>query len=217
MAVTDLPGPLSLPWLPVSGQLVSVWVSSCRPFVECTGRWRGGSVGVGVEDSRQSLWARALFSKLFTALHFTFPLAFDTLPVKIPLTVNSHSSLSSFHPMFFVLTPITHLLLLARFISLSFYFSPAALRFLSFFSCSCCSFHSLCLSHQCFSSFSFLNISPSNLTSHSLSQMVLPAERCSVSQTSSQVRPTECLPVRQLSMWTIIQTDFGLSLPVAEI
>lgn len=167
-------------------------------------------------DSRYGLRHTSLSSLLlFTSLlHWLLTPSRSKSP---SLLTPTHSSLSSFHPMFFVLTPITHLLLLARFISLSFYFSPAALRCLSFFSCTCCSFHSLCLSHQCFSGFSFLNISPSNLTSHSLSQMALPAERCSVSQTSSQVRPTECLPVRQLSMWTIIQTDFGLSLPVAEI
>ena len=39
-----LASPLSLPRLPVSGLLVSVWVSSCRLFVDSAGKRREGEV-----------------------------------------------------------------------------------------------------------------------------------------------------------------------------
>lgn len=50
LAVTDWPGPLSLPWLPVSGLLVSVWVSSCRLFVD-----REGEVWGWVSGGQQTV------------------------------------------------------------------------------------------------------------------------------------------------------------------
>lgn len=112
LAVTDWPGPLSLPWLPASGQLVSVWVSSYRPFVECTGRWRGGSVGVGVKRTADSCYGlgRSSLSSLLLFTSLLNWLLTHSRSKSPSLLTPTHSSLSSFYSLFFVLTSITHLI-----------------------------------------------------------------------------------------------------------
>lgn len=60
MVLTDCPPPPSPPWLPASGLLVSVWVSSCRLFVDSAGRLRGGGVGVGVKRTADSCYGLRL-------------------------------------------------------------------------------------------------------------------------------------------------------------
>ena len=145
MAAADWPGPLSLPWLPVSGLLVSVWVSSCRLFVDCAGRRRGGGVGVGVRRTADSCYGLGL-SSLSSSLLFTSPPALDALPSrsKSPLHDNTHTLLSVL--LFpFVLCPHSNRSLslpLALFI-LSFYFSTAALHCFPFLVCFCCQLYSL--------------------------------------------------------------------------
>lgn len=86
LAVTDWPAPSAVPWLPVSGLLVLVWVSSCRLFVDCTGRRRG--VGVDVRRTADSC-SRPGFSLLLSSSLrcycsssslFTSPPALNALP-----------------------------------------------------------------------------------------------------------------------------------------
>lgn len=117
LAGTDWPAPSAFTGWQVSGLFVSVWVSSCRLFVDCAGRQRGGGVRVGVRRTADSCYRLGLSSLssslllyLFTALHFTSPSALDALPSrsKSPLILTpTHSSLSSFCHLFFVLTPVT--------------------------------------------------------------------------------------------------------------
>lgn len=147
LAVTDWPAPLSLPWLPVSGPLVSVWVSSCRLFVDCTGRRRGGGVGVGVRRTADSCYGLGL-TKLFTALHFSTGFWRPPLPVEILLDDNSHTLLSVLLFPFVLCPHSNHSLSLpsALFISSSFYFSTAALHCFPFLRCFCCGFFSLFVS-----------------------------------------------------------------------
>lgn len=82
---------VSPPWLPVSGLPVSVWVSSCRLFVDCAGRLRGGGVGVGVKRTADSCYGlRLSFLISSVRLHLLAASAFSTctwcppLAVKIP-------------------------------------------------------------------------------------------------------------------------------------
>lgn len=133
------PPPSAFPGWRVSMLFVSVWVRSCRLFVDCAGRQRGGGVGGGCqEDSRQLLTARALFSKLFTvtvslnrsSVHFTIGSWCLPLPVKIPLDFNSHTLFFVLLFPFVLRAHASHSLSLplALFISLSFYFSAAAIH-----------------------------------------------------------------------------------------
>lgn len=110
-----LAGPLSLPWLPVSGLLVSVWVSSCRLFVDCAGRRRGGGVGVGVRRTADSCSGHELSSPLesrhcYSSSSQLFAELLHRPPPqsKSPSIITpTLSSLSSFSLLFFVLTPVT--------------------------------------------------------------------------------------------------------------
>lgn len=122
----------------------------------------------------------------------------------------THSSLSSFSLLFFVLTPITRSLPLAHFISLStFLFLHSSFARLSFL-------YLLLLQFSLpFLSFTSMFLPPYLPIRPDFSFTVTDGPS-SVSQANSQLRPTKCLPVRQLSLWTVIQTDFGLSLPVTE-
>lgn len=121
LAVTDWPAPSAFPWLPVSGLLVLVWVSSCRLFVDCAGRRRGGGVGVDVRRTADSCSKPGLSLLLSSSLRcycsssalFTSPPALNALPSwsKSALDDNAHTLL--LRPgllfLFFVLTPIAPL------------------------------------------------------------------------------------------------------------
>lgn len=110
LAVTDWPAPSAVPWLPVSGLLVLVWVSSCRLFVDCTGRRRG--VGVDVRSTADSC-SRPGFSLLLSSSLrcycsssslFTSPPALNALPSwsKSALDDNAHTLLLRPALLFFV-------------------------------------------------------------------------------------------------------------------
>lgn len=131
LAVTDWPAPSAVPWLPVSGLLVLVWVSSCRLFVDCTGRRRG--VGVDVRRTADSC-SRPGFSLLLSSSLrcycsssslFTSPPALNALPLwsKSALGDNTHTLLLRPALLFlFVLTPIVPLIAFSILYLLAFLF-----------------------------------------------------------------------------------------------
>lgn len=129
LAVTDWPPPLSLPRLRVSGPLVSVWVSSCRLFVDCARETTWGRRGGGCQkESRQLLWARALslLLHLLTTLHL-YQLLTSSPPGQSPSWWNlPHTPLH----LSFPLCPVTLFPCLQLFLSLS---SPVFLSLLLHF------------------------------------------------------------------------------------
>lgn len=84
--------------------------------MECAGRWRGESVGVGVRRAADSCHGLR-HSSVISPLLFTSLQPFDTLPVEIPLKAASYTLISSFS-LLSSLPSLTHWLLF----SLSFLF-----------------------------------------------------------------------------------------------